>query len=133
MSADEVIAASVRHQDGAVVLVVRGEVDISTVGVVRTAIVGVLAEEPSAFIIDLSAVTFLSSAGLKLLVQTAADVQRCRERAGQASGRTCFGVIATNPETRRPIILTGLDAIFPVFDTLDAALARASTKNESSA
>jgi len=106
------ITTSVVHHDGVVVLAVGGEIDLATAPVFEAAISDALADDPAAFVIDLSDVTFLASAGLQLLVAT-------QERIGQT---TEFAVVADSPVTSRPIELTDLDKIFALYRTLDEAL-----------
>ena len=98
MSPGDLIATSVQHRDGVVVLAVEGEIDIATAPVLDAAVAEALAEKPAALVIDLSAVTFLASAGVRILVQT----------AEQLSGRACFAVVASGVATTRPIQLTRL-------------------------
>ena len=93
-------------------LSVGGEIDLATAPALEEAIAGVLAEDPTALIIDLSEVTFLASAGLQLLVATH---ERIRESAD-------FAVVAEGPATSRPIQLTRLDTIFALYSDLDDAL-----------
>jgi anti-anti-sigma factor len=95
------------------VLSVGGEIDLATAPALEEAIAGVLAEDPTALIIDLSEVTFLASAGLQLLVATH---ERIRESAD-------FAVVAEGPATSRPIQLTHLDSVFALYSDLDDALA----------
>jgi anti-sigma B factor antagonist len=94
------------------VLTVGGEVDLVTAPALEEAIGGLVAEKPSALIVDLSAVDFLASEGLRLLAAT-------HERIGDSAQ---FAVVARGPATRRPIHLTGLDKIFSVYPTLHDAL-----------
>lgn len=89
-----------------------GEIDLVTAPALDQVIGAVLAEGPSALVIDLSAVEFLGSVGLKILAAT-------YEKLGQSAG---FGVVARGPATRRPIHLTGLDKTFPMYPSLDDAL-----------
>jgi anti-sigma B factor antagonist len=111
MSPDELITISVEHQDGVVVLVVGGEIDVATAPVLDTAIVDVLAQEPSALVIDLAAVEFLGSAGLRLLVQT----------KDKLNGSGPLAVVATGLVSR-PIQLIGLDNVISLHKTRDDAL-----------
>lgn len=94
------------------VVSVSGEIDLVTAPALEQAIGAVVAETPSALVIDLSAVEFLGSVGLKILAAT-------HEKVGEATG---FGVVARGPATRRPIHLTGLDKTFPLYPTLEDAL-----------
>ncbi|MBV8789205.1 MAG: STAS domain-containing protein [Mycobacterium sp.] len=102
----------VEDHDGVSVVSVSGEIDLVTAPALEQAIAAVVAESPTALVIDLSAVEFLGSVGLKILAAT-------YEKLGTSTG---FGVVARGPATRRPIHLTGLDKTFPLYPTLDDAL-----------
>jgi anti-anti-sigma factor len=112
LSAPDSITATVADHDGVVVLSIGGEIDLVTAPAMEEAIGGVTVDNPSALIIDLSAVEFLGSVGLKILAATF-------EKLGDSAE---FGVVARGPATRRPIHLTGLDKTFPLYPTLDDAL-----------
>ena len=75
-------------------------------------------KKPKALIVDLSAVTFLASVGLRLLVSTHEKVSKSGE----------FAVVASGPITSRPIRLTRLDQVFAMYPTLDEALAGVRTR-----
>ncbi|BAX94793.1 STAS domain-containing protein [Mycobacterium shigaense] len=111
MSAPDSITTLVADHDGVSVVSVSGEIDLVTAPALEQAIGAVVAEGPTALVIDLSAVEFLGSVGLKILAAT-------YEKLGTAD----FGVVARGPATRRPIHLTGLDKTFPLYPTLDDAL-----------
>jgi len=91
---------------------VSGDIDLLTAPALEKVIGTVLAGDPAALVIDLSAVEFLGSVGLKILAAT-------YEKLGKSAG---FGVVARGPATRRPIHLTGLDKTFPMYPGLDEAL-----------
>jgi len=112
LSAPDSITTLVEDHDGVSVVSVSGEIDLVTAPALEQAISAVVADSPPALIIDLSAVEFLGSVGLKILAAT-------YERLGKQTG---FGVVARGPATRRPIHLTGLDKTFPLYPTLDDAL-----------
>lgn len=112
MSAPDSITATVADHDGVAVLSIGGEIDLVTAPALEEAIGGVVVDNPSALIIDLSAVEFLGSVGLKILAAT-------YEKLGDAAE---FGVVARGPATRRPIHLTGLDKTFPLYPTVEDAL-----------
>ncbi|GAB7142073.1 STAS domain-containing protein [Mycobacterium riyadhense] len=112
MSAPDSITATVADHDGVVVLSIGGEIDLVTAPALEKAIGAVVADNPKALVIDLSAVEFLGSVGLKILAAT-------YEKLGSSAE---FGVVARGPATRRPIHLTGLDKTFPLYPTLDDAL-----------
>jgi anti-sigma B factor antagonist len=112
LSAPDSITTLVADHDGVSVVSVSGEIDLVTAPALEQAIGTVIAEAPTALVIDLSAVEFLGSVGLKILAAT-------YEKLGKAAE---FGVVARGPATRRPIHLTGLDKTFPLYPTLDDAL-----------
>jgi anti-sigma B factor antagonist len=106
------INISVSRRDEIVVLKVGGDIDFATAPTLESAIGAVLVDSPVALIIDLSAVEFLSCAGLRVLSETNdhADI----------AGR--FAVVANSPATRHPILLTDLDQRFSMYSTLDDAV-----------
>jgi anti-anti-sigma factor len=114
----DAIATAVAYEDGVAVLTVRGEIDLATVPTLEEAIDQALEPRPSALVIDLSDVDFLASAGLQTLVNT-------HERVA-TSGH--FAVVAEGSATSRPIQLTGLDEIFPLYPTLAEALSDVGSK-----
>jgi anti-sigma B factor antagonist len=95
----------------ATVLHVRGEVDVATAPALRTALAEGMRSEGALLVIDLVAVTFLSSAGLLVLVDAT--------EVGQPEVR----VVAAGRECLRPIRLTGLDSVLSMHETLATALA----------
>ena len=111
MSAPDSITTLVTDHDGVSVVSVSGEIDLVTAPALEQAISSVIADDPTALVIDLSAVEFLGSVGLKILAATYEKL----------SNSTEFGVVARGPATRRPIHLTGLDKTFPLYPTLDDA------------
>ncbi len=112
MSAPDSISTLVEDRDGVSVLSVTGEIDLVTAPALEQALGTVIADDPTALVIDLSAVEFLGSVGLKILAATYEKLDKSTE----------FGVVARGPATRRPISLTGLDKTFPLYPTLDDAL-----------
>jgi anti-sigma B factor antagonist len=99
--------------DRVVVVTVRGDIDALTAPQLSEEILGALSEDPAAVIVDLSAVDFMASSGMAVLVST-------QERV---TGTAVFGVVADGPGTSRPLKLMGLDAVIPIHATLDDALA----------
>jgi anti-sigma B factor antagonist len=100
------------HVDQAVVLSVSGEVDMLSAPRLAEAIHTALAASPAALIVDLSKVDFLASAGMTVLL-TAQD---------EVVPPTRFAVVAHGAATSRPIQLTKLDSVLPLYTTLDSAL-----------
>jgi anti-sigma B factor antagonist len=106
------IAIRTEKRDGCTVLSVRGDIDLATAPALQEAVAGVLAEGPPALILDLAEVDFLGSVGMTILV-SAHEALRTRGR---------FSVVAHGPGTSRPLQLTKLDEIIPIFSTLGDAL-----------
>jgi anti-sigma B factor antagonist len=94
------------------VVSIGGEIDLSTAPAFEAAIAGALNEDPAVLVIELSAVTFMASAGLRVLAST-------QEKVGKSAQ---LAVVATTPATSRPIQLTGLDKVIPLYPTVDDAM-----------
>jgi anti-anti-sigma factor len=104
-----------QDEDGVVVLAPRGELDIATAGRLAEAADQVAADTPL-LVVDLRAVTFLDSSGLRGLLL----VRRRAERDGIEL------LVCQDPELHGPIFeLTQLDRDLPLVDaaTLSARLA----------
>jgi anti-sigma B factor antagonist len=99
--------------DRVVVVSVNGDIDALTAPRLNDEIVAVLPKEPSAVIVDLSAVDFMASSGMSVLVSAHERVTHTAQ----------FGVVADGPGTSRPLKLMGLDAIIALHPTLEHALA----------
>lgn len=99
--------------DGVVVLSVHDVVDAATAPELGAAIDKVLDAGPAALVLDLTAVSFLASAGMTTLM-------KAKERAGDLG----FAVVADGPATSRPLRLLGLDTELAVCATVDEALRR---------
>lgn len=102
----------VQRDDAATVLTVRGEVDMVTAPALAQEVGAALREAPALLVVDLTAVRFLSSAGLAVLVDAQA----------RATSGTVFRVVANSPGTLRVLELTGLDRTLAVHASLDDAL-----------
>jgi len=92
----------------------RGEVDIYTAPRLKERLVGLLDDGVTGVVVDLSEVTFIDSTALGVLI---GGVRRLRE----AEGRMAL-VVATRP-VERVLTLTGLDRVFTIHATRDAAVA----------
>lgn len=83
--------------DGTVLLTVEGEVDLSSLEPVRSAIDAALAAKPAGLAFELSGVTFMDSSGVALLVGAARQLPELEIRRPSAT-------------VRRIIELTGLES-----------------------
>lgn len=91
-----------------------GELDVLTSPQLSAGIETALAKKPGALVVDLNDVTFLSSAGMAVLVAA-------REQA--QGGDIKFGVVASGPATGRPLTLIGLAELVGMHPTLEEARA----------
>lgn len=107
-----ILEVETRPGEGLVHLVLRGELDLSTVGKVEEALHTAQASEESLIVLDLSGLTFMDSTGLRLMVT--AD-----QRARKAGRRL---VIVKGPETvQRVFSITKLDETLEMVDDLSQA------------
>ncbi|RZS87466.1 anti-anti-sigma factor [Motilibacter rhizosphaerae] len=89
------------------VLVLEGEIDLHRSEELRTAAVAFEASGATVLVVDLSAVTFLDSAGLAFL----ARVARCAQQRGGL-----VRVLRPTPIVRRALEVSGLLALLHVLD-----------------
>lgn len=94
---------------GALIVAATGEIDMLTATRFDQEVQRAIAQSPQRLILDLTGVTFLSSAGLALLV-------RARKECADTH------VVATSTATLRPIELMGLQDDLPVHADLTEAL-----------
>jgi anti-sigma B factor antagonist len=112
LSTTDALSTSVERRDGATILAVSGAVDLATSPPLEELIGQLVDECPACLIIDLTAVTFFASIGLRILAET-------HERLA-ASAR--FAVVSTEPVTARPIQLTKLDQFLALYPTVEDAI-----------
>ncbi|MBV8994998.1 MAG: STAS domain-containing protein [Pseudonocardiales bacterium] len=101
-----------RRDDATVVVRLTGELDSLTVPAVDTELTAVESDlvAPAAVILDLSDLTFMSSAGLALLVT---HHERCAEQ-----GSRLRVVTGDNRSVLRPVRITGLDTVLDLVATV---------------
>lgn len=95
------------------VLTVAGTVDVLTAPQLKAAIAAAAGRSPTAIVVDLTAVEFLASTGMGVLV----------EAHGQLAPAVRLVVVADGPATSRPLKLVGIANIIDLFATLDEAVA----------
>lgn len=104
------------QRDGSAVLAVSGEVDVASAPRLRERIVAVVAEGHRRIVLDLDDVDFLDSTGLGVLVGA---LKRVRTHGGE------LHLVCTNPRILKVFDITGLTLVFPMHDSVDAAVAPA--------
>ncbi|MFD4639225.1 STAS domain-containing protein [Lentzea sp. NPDC058436] len=97
---------------GVTVLAVSGEVDMVSAPSLREALVNGLGDGGT-FVVDMTGVTFLGSAGLAVLVEAA--------KLAQQQDAT-LKVVATARAVTRPLEATGLGEVFNLHQSVDSAL-----------
>ncbi|ONI89912.1 hypothetical protein ALI144C_03860 [Actinosynnema sp. ALI-1.44] len=91
---------------------VLGDVDLATAPVFQKAVLDQLAQRQK-FVVDMDGVDFLSSAGLAVLVDL---------RQQMADQNLKWAVVAARQTVTRPLEITGLLTILPIFETVPAAV-----------
>ena len=108
------LTIGVEPGEGVTLVVLRGDLDLSTASELRECLVEVI-DEGARIVIDLEAVDFLDSAGLGILV---GGLKRARTHGGELElGCTSHAVL-------KPLEITGLDRVFTIHPGRDAALGR---------
>jgi anti-sigma B factor antagonist len=114
----ELASVAVERRGQAAVARLTGEVDLSNAAAVEDAVTGGLGGV-RAVALDLGGLRYLDSAGLALL-------SRLATRCG-AGGTALRLVVPPDAVVRRAITVSGLDAVIPVDETLEAALSTLDT------
>jgi anti-sigma B factor antagonist len=102
-----------KRVDDIEVLSVAGVVDMLTAAQLEQVIAAAAAESPRGLVVDLSAVDFLASAGMGILVAARDELPAAMQ----------FAVVADGPATSRPLKLVGIADVVGLHATLDEALA----------
>lgn len=103
--------AGIERTDGFVVVSLAGELDLYNASTVREALLACCAEGPERLIVDLSAVKFIDSTALGVLI----------EARSRLANRRTFLLAAPGLETRRALEISGLDRHFAVHDSVEQA------------
>lgn len=104
--------AGVHRNDQAVVVRLAGELDLYNAPDVRETLLDEASRAPERLVVDLSAVEFIDSTALGVLI----------EARSKLPNRRAFLIAAARPETRRALEVSGLDRHFALHETLDEAL-----------
>jgi anti-sigma B factor antagonist len=90
------------------------ELDVYTSPLLQERLVEVLKDGSSSIVLDLSAVTFLDSTGLGVLIT---GLKRCRSAEGD------LVLVTAQPNVLKVLEITGLNDVFQVHDSVEDALA----------
>ena len=102
-----------RAGDGLGIVALSGEVDIFTAPQFKECMVGLLDVGVDKLVVDLSDVTFIDSTALGVLI---GGVRRVHTAGGG------MALVVTNRAVERVLSITGLDRIFTIHATREAAL-----------
>jgi anti-anti-sigma factor len=102
---------SVEESGGVAVAHVSGEVDTSNAAEIERRLCGAVTNRSTALIVDLLATTYLDSAAVSVLFELAAELEQRRQR---------FHVVV-GPPVSRVLEFTGMDAVAPVYASVDEA------------
>lgn len=102
---------NVERRDDAAVIVLGGELDLYNADDIRSALAGVIDDEPRCVVVDMAEVEFIDSTALGVLIEA-------RSRLGDNRLR----LAAPQLGTKRTLEVTGLDRQLPVYETVEAAL-----------
>lgn len=90
-----------------------GELDVHSAPILQAELDPIAQRAGAAIVVDLSAVGFIDSTGLGVLVTT---LKHVRESSGT------LDVVVSSPRVLKVFTLTGLDVVIPLHETLDEAL-----------
>lgn len=105
-----------RKSGAASVVEVGGEVELHSASQLRDELMRASEVENPCVVVDLSRVTFIDSTGLGVLVGA---LKRVRERGA-------LSLVCPQRAVKRVFEITGLTQVFPMFDTLEEAVASCS-------
>jgi anti-anti-sigma factor len=108
-------ALGVERTASATVLRLAGELDLLTVPDLQARVTDAVAATTGAVVADLTAVEFLSSSGLRLLLGLRSALAE--------QGRPLRLVVGESRAVTRPLLVTGLDRVLELHPDLDAAIA----------
>jgi anti-sigma B factor antagonist len=110
------LTLSTRVEGDATVVVVGGEIDVYTAPKLREQIIDLVSSGAYHLVVDMEGVEFLDSTGLGVLV---GGLKRVRAHEGSLK------LVCTQERILKIFRITGLTKVFPIFDTVEAALADA--------
>lgn len=106
------LSVHVEQGAGHVVVAATGDIDIATSGTFRDTALAALEVGPVDLVLDLSAVTFIDSTGLSVLVLMRRETDERHRRLALVAGRRVRAILK----------IAGLADVFVVHPTIDSAL-----------
>jgi anti-anti-sigma factor len=115
LGSDPILSVWHRREQGIPIVAARGEIDVSSAGLLRDALLSI-DHEPH-ILVDLADVTFVDSTGLGVLINA-------QKRQQLAHGNASLQLCGLRPTVQRVIEVAGLDSVFTVAPSIEAALER---------
>ncbi len=103
----------VSERDGWSVLQVGGEIDVATAPRLREQLIKLVNDQRFMIVVDLGAVDFIDSTGLGVLIGA---LKRVRTHDGN------LALVCTEPRIVKVFEITGLNQVFQIFPSVDAAV-----------
>ena len=116
LEAIDFVVREERPRPGTTVLFVQGEADLHVAPDLRSHLTEAIDSGSTELVVDLSETTFVDSMTLGVLLGA---MKRLRERGGR------LRLVVSRPDIRRVFEITLLVGLFPLYETLEEALAAA--------
>ena len=107
------VAATEQLENGAPVVSVMGEVDLSTVMAFEQTLLGAAEDGMGEVIVDLTGCSFLDSRGLGALIATRGRLEHSNRR---------LALVLSNPSVMKIFRITQFDELFEIYPSLAAAV-----------
>jgi anti-anti-sigma factor len=108
--------AEVTERPDVEVVHLEGDIDLSNAQAVAAKLARAVDNQPLGLVVDLSSTSYLDSAGLRVLFQLAARLERHRQQL--------YLVVSEGSPIRRILSLTDFEGSAPIASTVEAAVAR---------
>ena len=106
----------VQEHEGLFIITAKGEIDVWTAEALRQSLHDLQADGHPQVLVDLTGVPFVDSTGIGVLV---GGLKRAREAGGS------LHLVVDSPGVLKVLRITSLDQVFPVHETLAAAMTAA--------
>nr|WP_042198705.1 STAS domain-containing protein [Kibdelosporangium sp. MJ126-NF4]CEL23498.1 Anti-sigma F factor antagonist (spoIIAA-2); Anti-sigma B factor antagonist RsbV [Kibdelosporangium sp. MJ126-NF4]CTQ89112.1 Anti-sigma F factor antagonist (spoIIAA-2); Anti-sigma B factor antagonist RsbV [Kibdelosporangium sp. MJ126-NF4] len=114
MSDNDVVQIQLeRHESAVTVAHVTGDIDLASADTFRAGLAASVASGDD-FVLDLGGVTFMGSLGFSALVETHHETERRNIR---------WAIVTGSSPVSRPLKITGLEQVLPIYSTVPDALA----------
>ncbi|WP_217924556.1 STAS domain-containing protein [Miltoncostaea oceani] len=104
-----VLNGRIEHDDGVAMLSLTGEFDLASVAAADALLAQIEATRPRAIAVDLQALTFLDSSGVKVLI----------DAHNRSLGERLFAVLSGSGPPRHALTITGVHRFLTVVSSID--------------